>query len=51
MHPDNFIIDEITGLCRIENSVVEPGKARVFTKGREIGPKMKRTDNAQKRTL
>ena len=41
MHPNNFIINEITGLCRIENSVVEPGKARVFTKGREIGQKWK----------
>ena len=41
MHPNNFIINEITGLCRIENSIVEPGKARVFTKGREIGQKWK----------
>ena len=39
MHPNNFIIYEITGLCRIENSVVEHGKARAFAKGREIGQK------------
>ena len=50
MDPNNFIINEITGLCRLENSVVEPRKVRAFTKSREIGQN-KKTDNAQKRTL
>ena len=41
MRPNNFITNEIKGLCRLQNSVFEPGKVRAFTKGREIGQKLK----------
>ena len=41
MHPNKFIINEITGLWRLENSVVVPGKVIAFTKGRAIGQKWK----------
>ena len=42
MHPNKFIINEITGLWRLEkNSVVVPGKVIAFTKGGAIGQKWK----------
>ena len=41
MHPNKFIINEITGLWRQENSVVVPGKVIAFTKGGAIGKKWK----------
>ena len=41
MHPNNFIINEITGLWRLQNSLVEPGKVIAFTKGGVIGQKLK----------
>ena len=41
MYPNNFIINEITGLWRLQNSLVEPGKVIAFTKGGVIGQKWK----------
>ena len=42
MHPNKFIINEITGLWRLEkNSVVVPGKVIAYTKGGAIGQKWK----------
>ena len=41
LHPNNFIIKEIKGLQRLENSLVVPGKVIAFTKGRAIGQKWK----------
>ena len=43
MYPNNFIINEITGLWswRLQNSLVEPGKVIAFTKGGVIGHKWK----------
>ena len=41
MHPNNFIINEIMGLWRLQNSLVEPGKVIAFTKGGVIEQKWK----------
>ena len=42
MHPNKFIINEITGLWILEKySVVVPGKVIAFTKGGAVGQKWK----------
>ena len=41
MHPNKFIINEITGLWRLENSVVVPGKVIAFSKSGAIEQKWK----------
>ena len=41
MHPNNFIIVEITGPRRPENSLAVPGKFTAFTKRAAIGQKLK----------
>ena len=41
MHPNKFIINEITGLWRLENSVVVPGKVIAFNESGAIGQKWK----------
>ena len=41
MHPNKFIINEITGLWRLENGVVVPGKVIAFSKSGAIEQKWK----------
>ena len=40
-HPNNFMIVEVTGPRRPENSLVVPGKFLAFTKSMAIGQKLK----------